>query len=318
MSSRLALVGLPLLVASMVQAEPGRFFFSGDGKIELSHGHFAERIAVRYRDTAGRYDEQALARLRHFFRSWDDGREGEVSLRLFELIDFVQDRYHPKQTVLMSGYRSPAYNDRIRDNGARAAKGSLHTEGMAADLHFTGLDLRKLWIGLRETKVGGVGYYRKEGFLHLDTGRPRFWEPQTSRVEENLSQGNALLFARTDFDRYARLEGAVIRLHSLTLPPVRIARIAHLGAEPVILEPLAGVGPPQDDCFVIADAADVYALRVASAGPLPAGRAPIRLQTCAPYVEATPAELETNPIERLEAARQGPRGPDRIGRSPRR
>lgn len=281
-------------------AEPPRFFFSGDGRIDLAHGHFDERIAVRYRAADGRYDPAALARLRHFFRSWNDGQDGDISLRLIELIDFVQDRYRPARTVLLSGYRTPAYNERIRGNGARAARGSLHTEGMAADLHFSGVNMRRLWISLRETKIGGVGYYRKEGFLHLDTGRPRFWEPQTSRVEEDLAQGNALLFARTDFDRYGDLTGAIIRLHSLTLLPVRIARAAHVGAVPVELAPVTAGVTLEDECFVIDAPADVYQFRVASGGALPSrGRLPIRLTTCLPRLEATPAEVETNPIEHI-------------------
>src|SRR3989449_9135716 len=74
----------------------------------------------------------------------------------------------------------------------------------------------------------GAGYYAKEGFLHLDVGQPRFWEPATSRVEENLSAGNARLFARTEFDRYAKGEEIVVTLHAMTVPPVRVGREARV------------------------------------------------------------------------------------------
>src|SRR5262249_52660761 len=153
---------------------------SGDGELVLRDAHSDERLAVRYRDDDGRYDPEALARIDRFFRSRSDGAVGSMSLRLIEMIDFVDDRYHPAQLSLISGYRSPEYNQALRDRGARAARASLHTEGLAADLAPSGLDLPRLWKQLRDLEIGGVGLYRKDGFIHLDTGRPRFWEPATS------------------------------------------------------------------------------------------------------------------------------------------
>src|SRR2546425_12657405 len=85
----------------------------------------------------------------------------------------------------------------------RAAGGSLHTEGLAADVAFPRAVLRPLWMKVRALDCCGAGYYAKDGFLHIDVGQPRFWEPSTSRVEENLSAGNAGLFGGAEFDRYA-------------------------------------------------------------------------------------------------------------------
>jgi hypothetical protein len=86
--------------------------------------------------------------------------------------------------------------DRLDD-----AQASLHTEAMAADIMFVGLDMARLWQQLRRLGTGGVGYYRQNKFLHVDTGPPRFWEAATSRVQENLSADNARVFLRTDFDK---------------------------------------------------------------------------------------------------------------------
>lgn len=281
-------------IASM--AASTRFFFAGDGHIEMQHGHFKERLSVRYRNQDGTYDAVALQQIRHFFRSREDGAEGEVSLRLIELLDFIEDSARPKSAVLMSGYRSPEFNEAIRGRGARAAQASLHTEGLAADVHFNGIDLKKLWLHLREEKVGGVGFYRKEGFLHVDTGRPRFWEPQTSKVEQNISRGNAKVFARTDFDRYASIDGAVIILHSVTLLPLRIAREARIGAQTVALEPLTPGVRDDNGCWLLDDVDRPYQFRIRSAATL-VGRKPVRLFTCDPRLEATPEEFETNEIE---------------------
>jgi hypothetical protein len=116
----------------------------------------------------------------------------------------------------------------LRAKGRKAASGSLHTEGLAADVAFPAKELRPLWLKIRELDCCGAGYYQSSGFLHLDVGAPRFWEPATSKVEENLSAGNARLFARTEYDRYAVGEPIVVTLHALTAPPVLIAKEAML------------------------------------------------------------------------------------------
>jgi uncharacterized protein YcbK (DUF882 family) len=280
-------------------ADGTRFVFSGDGALDLYNAHFDEHLTVRYRDVEGHYDAQALARIERFFRSRSDGASGPVSLRLIELIDFVQDRWRPTRLTLVSGYRSPELNQTLRAAGNRVAQSSLHTEGLAADLQPAGVDLQRLWHELRGLEVGGVGLYRKDGFLHIDTGRPRFWEPATSGTEKNLSADNARLFARTDFDRYADLEGAVIRLHAVTALPIRIERTARIGDQPLPLAPLGQGIKVDGDCLVIEEPADQYALTVAASLAPPPRRAPIRLHTCAPRLGATPPEIATNPVELL-------------------
>ncbi len=224
-----------------------------------------------------------------------------MSLRLIELIDYIQDRYHPKKTILVSGYRSPEFNGDLRASGRQVAKASLHTEGLAADLKLVGLDLRRVWMSLRALHTGGVGLYAAEGFLHVDTGAPRFWEAATSGVDKDLSAGNARLFARTDFDRYDDLAGAIVDVHSVTAFPLRIARTAHLGDRPLTLEPVAEDASPDGGCWVIAGPAAHYAFRVTGPAAAPAAgiRQPLRLATCGPRGGATPAQFDSNPVERL-------------------
>ena len=276
---------------------PRRFYFSGDGVLVMGNAHNREHLRIRYRDAEGRYDAQALEQVELFFRSRTDGARGHVSLRLVELIDFVGDRAHAPALSLVSGYRSPEFNQSLRDGGGRVARASLHTEGLAADVVPAGADLRRLWLELRRLRVGGVGLYQKEGFLHLDTGNPRFWEAATSGVEKNLSADNARLFARTDFDRYDTLDGAVVSLHSLTALPVGIERQARFGATALPLLPRQEVDV-EGDCYVLRQPAERYEFTVTTPLAAPAVGTSIRLETCAPRPGATPAEITTNPIER--------------------
>src|SRR5207247_9821621 len=128
----------------------------------------------------------------------------------------VQKTSRGRPLTLMSGYRSPDYNEGLRAKGMRAAGGSLHTEGLAADVAFPRTVLRPLWMKVRALDCCGAGYYAKEGFLHIDVGQPRFWEPSTSRVEENLSGGDAGVFGGRGVGRECEGDEIVVALHAMT------------------------------------------------------------------------------------------------------
>lgn len=279
---------LALLLAAAPAAAAGpRFFVTGPGTVAIENAHTKERLAVRYRADDGTYDADALDRLARLFRSRGDGAVRPPALRLVEVLAHVQHLSGAEHLVLYSGYRSPDYNRTLQG----AAKASMHTEGLAADVGFARptLPLATIWQRVRALECCGAGYYAPDGYLHLDVGRPRFWEKTTSRVGEDLAGGNARVFARTDWDRYAPGEPIVIRLHSVTLPPIRLARDARLGDVPVRLDGDAADG----DCLTLAESG--AAVRIAAA-PAAAGTARAVLTTCAPRLERTPETIETNPL----------------------
>jgi uncharacterized protein YcbK (DUF882 family) len=292
------------LVGPSLGEDLPRFFFEGNGHLALRHAYFDTTLDVRYRHADGSYDAAALKQIEHFFRSREDGREAPISLRLIELLSYIQSRYHPRQMILLSGFRSPAFNADLRKAGGAVAQASLHTEAMAADVTFIGLDMARLWRQLRDLGTGGVGYYRANKFLHIDTGPPRFWEATTSRVNENLSAGNARIFVRTDFDRYRDLDGAGCTLHSVTAYPVMIsahAKVAGAEEASITIEPSSGAGLNADGCFAVSSP-DTREFRVRGT-PAAGGHSGIHgrtrfvLSTCEPRLGKTPVEITSNPIE---------------------
>jgi uncharacterized protein YcbK (DUF882 family) len=289
------LAGLLVLGAAVVAAaaEP-RFFVVGDGTLDIASKPLGEHVTVRYRRDDGTYDYEAMERIRHILRCRGDGYEAEITPRFVELLGYMNVR-SGRPLALLSGSRSPVYNDGIRQRGLPAARDSLHTEGIAADLAFPREQLEPLWFGIRDLDCCGAGYYPKEGFLHVDVGKPRFWEPSTSGVDENLSAGNARVFARTDYDRYVRGEMMLVRLYAVTLPPIGLERTARLVAEgdgrgsTVKVEQ---VGAPGGSGCIQADR--TTRLLVKDAPAVARGR--IVFTTCAPRAERTPATVETNPV----------------------
>src|SRR5207247_10947027 len=144
------------------------------------NAHTGERAEVRYRKADGTYDQAAIARIRRAFRSSGDDGEGRASLRLIEVLSWVQKTSRVRRLTLMSGYRSPAYNEDLRAKGMRAAGGSLHTEGLAADVAFPRAVLRALWVKVRALDCCGAGYSGKAGFLDVGVGEARCLVRSTS------------------------------------------------------------------------------------------------------------------------------------------
>jgi uncharacterized protein YcbK (DUF882 family) len=290
---RAAAVLVVALAASAGAVEP-RFYVAGDGTLAIVSRATRERVDVRYRRDDGRYDYAALDEIRRLMRSRGGGEQGDITPRFVELLGHVY-AHTGRPLVLLSGYRTPAYNEGLRRRGTRAASGSLHTEGLAADLAFPRDDLRPLWLHLRALECCGAGYYGSRGFLHVDVGTPRFWEAATSRADEDISRGNARVFARTDFDRYAAGEMMLVRLHRITSPPIRLARTAQLAptggnaGAPVTVEELGGA--PGDGC-IIADGSTRLLVKGARATP----RGRVVLATCEPRVDRTPERIESNAV----------------------
>lgn len=292
------LLGATLLRSSLAfasDAELSRFFFSGSGKLGIENAHTGERAEIHYRRSDGTYDDEALTELRHLFRSRADQREGAVSLRLVELLAYVQGEFHPKKMLLVSGYRSPEFNASL----SGAAESSLHTQGLAADVMLTGIDLKRAWVRLREARTGGVGYYKTGKYLHIDVGQPRFWEETTTRVSEKLATGNARVFVRTDFDRNPTLEGTQVRIYNVTAVPLRIAKRASLAG---YADAVVHLQSSSDDgeCIVVAAPGAFEAMKIDKVEREPqtgTRRTRIVLSTCPPRLEQTPSTLESNEVE---------------------
>jgi uncharacterized protein YcbK (DUF882 family) len=285
MVSRTIATMLALATATPLLAAEPRFFLSGTGTLAIENAHTGERVTVRYRRPDDTYDPAALDRLANLFRSRGDGAVHAPVLRLVEVLSHVQHLAGADHLVLFSGYRSPDYNKTLKG----AASASMHTEGLAADIGLAKakLPLETVWKRVRALDCCGAGFYGKDSYMHIDVGRPRFWTATTTRVDENLAAGNARLFARTEYDRYAPGERVVVSVHSLTLPPVRVARAASLGGTPITLD--GGPG----DCLELKATGATLALASAPAHP---DRARLTLTTCEPRPERTPETIDTNPI----------------------
>lgn len=150
-------------------------FPAGDGALTLYSYHLDQVLKSTYRHN-GCYDESALEKINSFFRSRSDNKIHSVDRNLIELLDHLQEHFQADQIELISGYRSPELNKSLKDKGAKVAEESLHMQGQAADIHIDEVTEEAIRDYLHLLKVGGVGYYPKWDFVHVDTGDVRKWD----------------------------------------------------------------------------------------------------------------------------------------------
>jgi uncharacterized protein YcbK (DUF882 family) len=137
--------------------------------------HTRERLETCYR-TNGRLVHPAIQQINYILRDFRTGEIKPIDPNLLDLLYHIVTEVKPRCPIsIISGYRCPRTNAALRRVTTGVSKNSLHMKGRAIDIRIPGYrtaDLRQLAINLRR---GGVGYYPKSNFVHLDTGPIRTW-----------------------------------------------------------------------------------------------------------------------------------------------
>jgi uncharacterized protein YcbK (DUF882 family) len=290
------IVSVALLPEIAARAQPSqpldRFLLSGDGEIRLSHEKTGRGERIRYRLADGSYPSEARRRIDRLF-GVTPGSDDQISLRLVSLLDHFEDRFD-QPIKIISGYRSPQYNNNLRARGRLAAKASLHIEGMAADIRLP----RRLAAWAFESVKGmnccGVGYYHGTS-LHLDTGPARYWDERSSKVKTNISEHNKRIMVRTDKDIYRAGERVAVRLARITDYPLGVAPELALVDDARTLAALATEGA-SGDCHTVATPGQRTFYLTLPAALTTTGKSRLRVRFCAKPFPEMPDWIESNPI----------------------
>jgi uncharacterized protein YcbK (DUF882 family) len=149
---------------------------SPERSLSLLNTHTGERLKSIVYWQKGIYIPDALKDINYVLR---DHRTDEVAaidritLDLMAAISRKLEAKHPFEII--SGYRSPQTNAALRSNSSGVAKNSYHMQGKAVDLRLPGVPLKTLRKAALNMRMGGVGYYPKSNFVHVDSGRVRSW-----------------------------------------------------------------------------------------------------------------------------------------------
>jgi len=137
--------------------------------------HTGESLSVTY-SVSGQLLPSALQKINYILRDHRTGEVREIDVRLLDLLHRLARKTGCTQPFqIISGFRSKQTNDLLHHNGGGVASGSLHMCGQAVDIRLPDCSLPDLRKAALSLKAGGVGYYPKPGFVHVDVGRVRCW-----------------------------------------------------------------------------------------------------------------------------------------------
>ncbi len=165
-----------LIVAGLALQRPDRVWAMNEGRsLSFCHTHTGEKLDIAYGYPGG-YDSHALARINYLLRDFRTGEEHPIDPKLLDILFDVRRNFGGRGTfAVISGYRSPKTNKQLCARSSGVAKHSLHMVGKAIDVRLIGVRTKKIQQCALGLKRGGVGFYAKSDFVHLDTGRVRHW-----------------------------------------------------------------------------------------------------------------------------------------------
>jgi len=144
--------------------------------LSLHNTHTGESLQSVIYWADGDYLPEALTDINHLLRDHRTNTVKPIDPKLFDLLFALGkkiDSQRPYQII--SGYRSPETNRRLRQASSGVAKKSFHLAGRAADIRLPGCKLSHLRRAALNLRGGGVGYYPRSNFIHVDTGPLRNW-----------------------------------------------------------------------------------------------------------------------------------------------
>jgi uncharacterized protein YcbK (DUF882 family) len=127
-------------------------------------------------DAEGRVSEKALALFEQLLRSVRTDDTHAVDPELVKLLHAVA-LAHDGVLMISSGYREPGHGTKPT---------SYHTKGMAADVRHPYLPAKVIADFARKWGAGGVGYYPKTHFVHIDVrDEPFYWVDTSAKGEKS-------------------------------------------------------------------------------------------------------------------------------------
>jgi len=166
---------LPLLRPDPAKVVSGVRLRGGARELRLVNTHTDESLKIVYW-ADGRFEPEALKEISRLMRDHRSGEAHEIDAALLDTLYALRLKLDTNENFqIISGYRSPATNASMRETNAGVAKKSYHMRGMAVDIRVPDRELPRLRNAALDIGHGGVGYYPRSDFIHIDVGPVRQW-----------------------------------------------------------------------------------------------------------------------------------------------
>ncbi|MGE0402791.1 MAG: YcbK family protein [Kofleriaceae bacterium] len=110
-----------------------------------------------------------------FLRDHYTNSPTKMEPRLLAIVLDAAKAFRSDRAMIVSAFRHPKYNLILRKKGHQVARDSQHTHGNAIDFFIPRVATKTLHGWAKEQQIGGVGLYLDSGFIHMDTGKVRYW-----------------------------------------------------------------------------------------------------------------------------------------------
>ncbi len=152
-----------------------RVGYAPERSLKIYNLHTGESLNATYCEK-GCYVGEALRDINYIMRDFRANEIKPIDTRLLDLLYTLNRRLDTSEPFqLISGYRTPKTNAMLAARSEGVAHHSLHIEAKAADIRVPGRQLREVWMASMSLMAGGVGYYPRSDFVHVDVGRVRYW-----------------------------------------------------------------------------------------------------------------------------------------------
>jgi len=161
--------------APSVPPPPPQLDMTAPRTLSLLNVNTKDQLTVTYWSD-GTYRREALDQLNHFCRDSQNNQQTEMDPLLFDVLwETMQAVGYGGAVEVLSAFRSPSTNAWLASMSRGVARDSQHMNGNAMDIRFPGVPVFKIRQAARSLQLGGVGFYPRSGFVHLDTGPIRYW-----------------------------------------------------------------------------------------------------------------------------------------------
>jgi uncharacterized protein YcbK (DUF882 family) len=158
---------------------------STGSRLRLVDAHNGTVFDGTYRDAKGPI-AHAMDELDLFLRDQHTGGMTNIDVRVIDFVTSVMAAIGQTSATVLSAYRSLQTNALLAHTKFGVADNSQHLYGRALDISFPAALLPNAVAAARAMKRGGVGWYPRSGFIHLDAGPVRNWELGAEGLQEQL------------------------------------------------------------------------------------------------------------------------------------
>jgi uncharacterized protein YcbK (DUF882 family) len=161
---------------------------TGGRRLMLKNAYTGETFNGLYRDATGPLPS-AVSDLAVFLRDFHVDKNGPVDIGMLDFLADVMTATNQSAATVLSAYRTRETNERLKATNFGVAEQSQHLFGRAIDVTFD-----NQLVGAKQAalamKRGGVGWYPRSHFIHLDSGPTRNWELDGGNFDRLLARGS--------------------------------------------------------------------------------------------------------------------------------